>query len=52
MPCRRLVLAFGAVLSTAVIGAAGHCTIGEGQGPVVDRLSTTVSGLTTAGSGS
>lgn len=51
MPYRRLALAFGAVLTTVLIGTTGYWIIGEGQWPLIDCLYMTIIGLTTAGFG-
>src|SRR5512137_1394714 len=48
---RRVVLAFGAVLTTVVIGTSGYWLIGEGKWPLIDCLYMTIIGLTTAGFG-
>lgn len=48
---RRLGLAFGAVLTSVVIGTAGYWLIGEGHWSFIDCLYQTVIGLTTAGFG-
>jgi len=51
MLSRRLVLAFGAVMTTVVVGTTGYWIIGEGHWSVVDCLYMTIIGLTTAGFG-
>lgn len=48
---RRLLLAFGAVVSTLVLGTAGYWLIGRGEWALVDCLYMTVIGLSTAGFG-
>ena len=51
MLSRRLVLAFGAVLTTVGIGTAGYWLLGEGRWSVVDCLYMTISTVTTTGFG-
>jgi voltage-gated potassium channel len=48
---RRLLLAFGAVVSTLILGTAGYWLIGDGEWSLVDCLYMTVIGLSTAGFG-